>query len=216
MNRFAWDFRIEQVPDVPNAFVYGNYQGHRVKPGKYTAKITYNGKATVSSMLIIPDPRLDVADKDWEDQQQFLRNVRASITVIHQAIIDIRKVKKQVQAYNELLKDQADKKELVDAGKTLIKKMDDWESDLIETRQKNGQDVINWPSKLNAEYFQLLDVADTHDPRITQGATDRFADLERKWSASKSIMNDLLNNDIAEYNRKFREGGIPAIIVGGK
>ncbi len=215
LNRFAWDFRIEQVPDVPNAFVYGDYQGHRVMPGNYYARITYHGQVSESPVQIIPDPRLKVVQKDWDDQQQFLNQVRGSIASIHQAIIDMRKVKKQVQAYNELLKDQLDKKALVDAGKALIKKMDAWESDLIETRQKNGQDVINWPSKLNAEYFQLLGVADAHDPRITQGARDRYRDLEQQWSASQTEMEKLTSKDIADYNRKFKEQGVPAVIVGG-
>ena len=101
-------------------------------------------------------------------------------------------------------------------GKELVKKMEAWESDLIETRQKNFQDVINWPSKLNAEYFQLLGVADTHDPRITQGAKERLADLQKKWEASKAQLQELKEKDIASYNKKFSEAGIPAVILEGK
>ena len=62
----------------------------------------------------------------------------------------------------------------------------------------------------------MLDVADTHDPRITKGARDRFADLEQKWKTSKGKMNDLLNKDITDYNQQFKEKGIPAVILNDK
>ncbi|MEQ8424841.1 MAG: glycosyl hydrolase, partial [Cyclobacteriaceae bacterium] len=216
INRFAWNFRLENIKDVPNAYVYGNYQGHLVAPGKYKARMTYKGAWTETDFEIISDPRVKASSSEWTAQQQFMDQVESRIADIHEAIISMRKVKKQVETYNEMLKAKDDSKDVVDAGETLIKKMTEWEANLIETRQKNGQDVINWPSKLNTEYFQLLNVADAHEPALTQGAKDRFKDLESQWGAYKQQMQTLVSKDIAAYNAMFKAKNIPALITEGK
>ncbi|MEQ9592372.1 MAG: glycosyl hydrolase, partial [Cyclobacteriaceae bacterium] len=213
VNRFAWDFRHENIKDVPNAYVYGNYKGHQVAPGKYKAKITYKGQSSETDFEIISDPRVKATAATWESQQQFLSDVESRIEEIHEAIISMRKVKKQVETYNEMLKSKDDAKEVVDAGKALLNKMTKWESNLIETRQKNGQDVINWPSKINTEYFQLLGAADVHEPALTKGVKDRYADLEKQWANYKQEMQGIIGNDIAAYNNMFRIKNIPAVVT---
>lgn len=216
VNRFAWDFRHENITDVPNAFVYGNYTGHQVAPGKFKAKMTYKGSTTETDFEIISDPRVKASAADWSAQQLFLTQVESRIADIHNAINAMRKVKKQVETYNEMLSSKEDAKDVVEAGKSLLKKMTDWESNLIETRQKNGQDVINWPSKMNTEYFQLLSVADAHEPVLTQGVKDRYKDLESQWSNSKQQMQDIVSKDIAAYNAMFKAKNIPAVVTESK
>ena len=158
------------------------------------------------------DPNLKVSAADWNEQQSFLKKVGENISAIHTAILNMRKVKKQVENYNELLKDKKENKELIDAGKALIKKIDEWEANLIEIRQRNFQDVINWPSKLNAEFFNIKGLADVHDPRITNGLKVRLADLEAEWNKYKTTMEVELKKSIDEYNQKFKSANFPAVI----
>jgi len=213
VNRFAWDFRTESLPEIPNAFVYGDYRGHRVAPGKYKARMTYKNETSEVELEIIQDPNLKVTAGDWSAQQQFLEQIENRIKEIHESVNAMRKAKKQIENYNEVLKDRADAKEVVTSGKELIKKIDKWEETLVQTKQKNFQDVINFPSQLNTEYFAVRGVVDVHDPRITQGARDRFADLEKKWAVYKEQMNALRNTEVAAYNKLFKEKNIPAVLT---
>jgi hypothetical protein len=213
VNRFAWDFRHETIKDVPNAFVYGSYNGHRVGPGRYKAVISYGGETSSVEFEIIPDPRVKATAAQWAEQQQFLTEVESTIEDIHGSINSIREVKKQVALHNEVLKSKDDAKEVVEAGEQLLKKIESWESNVIETRQKNGQDVINWPSKLNAEFFQLLGVADSHDPVLTKGVKDRRQEIESQWSNRKQEIQQLIDKDIAAYNEMFKSENIPAVVV---
>ena len=91
-------------------------------------------------------------------------------------------------------------------------KIEKWEGNLVEPRSKNFQDVINFPNKLNSEFLQLRGVADSHDPRLTKGAQDRAHDVKTDWAKYKSQMNQLIEKDIAEYNRVFREKNMPALM----
>ena len=111
-----------------------------------------------------------------------------------------------------LLKDVKDSKELVEKGKELIKKIDEWEASLIETRQKNFQDVINFSSKLNVEFLYLKNLADAHDPRITEGLKSRNADLDKEWVKYRNIYDKDLRKTIDNYNALFKNKNLPAII----
>jgi hypothetical protein len=139
--------------------------------------------------------------------------VEDRIKEIHSSVNAMRKVKKQLENHQELLKNRAEMKDVVDAGKDLIKKIDSWEGNLVQVRQKNFQDVINFPSKLNTEFFAVRSVVDVHDPRVTQGARDRFADLEKEWSMYQQQMKSLQSNDLAKYNDLFKQKNIPAVVM---
>ncbi|HAC25035.1 MAG TPA: hypothetical protein DCE81_08980, partial [Cytophagales bacterium] len=82
-----------------------------------------------------------------------------------------------------------------------------------EPRSKNFQDVINFPNKLNAEFLQLRSVADTHDPRLTKGVQDRGRDVQADWTRYKQQMSQLIQNDIGNYNKLFREKNMPALVA---
>ncbi len=213
VNRFAWDFRTETLPAIDNAYVYGDYRGHRVAPGRYKARLMYKGESSDVDFEITQDPNLKVTPADWATQQQFIEQVEARLNEITAAVNAMRKVKKQIENYNELLKEKADARDAVATGKDLIKKIDKWEENVVQTKQKNFQDVINFPSKLNTEFFAVRAVADVHDPRVTQGARDRFADLEKQWKLHQQQLKDLLDKDVAAYNRMFRDKNVPAVIT---
>ena len=125
----------------------------------------------------------------------------------------MRKVKSQIEHHNSLLEEKEDAKELYQAGKDLIRKLVDWEAKLVETRQGNFQDVINFPSQLNAQYFDLRATVDVHDPRLTAGSKQRLVDLDKEWEGYKSNLKRLIENDIKSYNEKFKAQNLPAVII---
>lgn len=216
VNRFAWDFRTEGLVGVPGVFVMGDYSGHRVAPGKYKARLTFKGQSSETDLEIISDPKVTASTGEWSAQQEFLKRAGEGFDELQKSVNKMRQVKKQIETFNESLKEQADAKEIINSGKELIKKIDQWESNLIEPRSKNFQDVINFPNKLNSEFLQLRGVADTHDPRLTKGAQDRARDVEADWTKYKQQMNELIQKDINNYNRMFKDKNVPAVIMDTK
>jgi hypothetical protein len=129
---------------------------------------------------------------------------------MHSEVNELRKVRTRLQDFDRSLSDDTATAELRAKGKSIIGQIDRWESDIVETRIRNGQDVINWPSKLNAEYFNLKGLADAHDPGITAGMKERLADLEGRWKESQKQLEGI-RTSIAEYNEMYRKSGTPAI-----
>ena len=61
--------------------------------------------------------------------------------------------------------------------------------------------------------MQLRGVADTHDPRLTKGVQDRAHDVQADWSKYKQQMQILINLDIGQYNKLFKDKNMPALIT---
>ena len=213
INRFAWDFCTDALPEVPGVFVYGDLSGHRMAPGRYKARIKFKGETSETEFDLLADPNLKVTNEDWIAQQQIIQQAEDGLKEVHNSVNNMRKVKKQVEGYNELLKNDTNAKDIVNAGKEILKKLEKWESNLIEPRSKNGQDVINFQNKLNSEFLQIRSVADAHDPRITQGAKERFADVQTEWAKHKRTMQEIVTKDITDYNKLFKDKNLPALIT---
>lgn len=213
VNRFAWDFRGENLVDIPGVYVLGDYRGHRVAPGHYKARMTCKGETSETEFEILADPNLKATPADWMAQQELLNRTEGYLNELNTSINSMRKVKKQIETYNDVMKNEKDMKDILDAGKELIKKIDKWESNLTETRSKNFQDVINFPNKLNAEFFQVRTTLDEHDPRVTQGVRDRLQDIQADWQKFKTQMDEIVKKDITQYNKQFKEKNLPALMT---
>jgi len=215
INRFIWDFKTETLPEIPNAFVYGDYTGHRVAPGNYKATIMYKDKTSETSVQVLQDPNLkNVTPADWLEQQEFMKKIEGGIADIHKSVNDLRTVKKQVTNLNELTKGNKQYEELHNAGKDLITKLENWEAKMVQTKQSNFQDVINFPSQLNAQYFELKGYVDQHDPKVSNSAKVRLTDIDKQWAEYKQYVKDNIGKDIEKYNQLFKASNMPAIMFG--
>jgi len=213
VNRFAWDFATEALPEVTGVFAMGDLSGHRVAPGRYKTRVKFKGETSETEFDLVGDPNLKAASEDWNAQQQIIRQAEEGLTEVHNSVNNMRKVKKQLEGYNELLKNDEQAKEIINAGKEILKKIEKWENNLIEPRMKTGQDVVNYPGKLGAEFLHIRSIADSHDPRVTQGVKERFADVQADWAKHKKTMQEIISKDINSYNKLFKDKNLPALIT---
>jgi photosystem II stability/assembly factor-like uncharacterized protein len=211
-NRFLWNLRNENVqPDVKNVFVYGSYDGYAVPPGKYKAQLNFNGTIAETEMTVLANPAISATATDWNEQQQVLASITASISEMHQQVNELRKIRKQLVHHSDILKGVKPAEKVLDEAKKLIESIDAWESNIVEGRIQNGQDVINWPSKLNVEFFNIKRLADAADPRITQGIKTRLADLQSQWNAEKGKV-EAIKKSLAAYNTLYKSQQLEALI----
>ncbi|HQS54613.1 MAG: glycosyl hydrolase [Bacteroidetes bacterium 24-39-8] len=210
-NRMLWDFRTETVePNVKGVYIFGDYRGYAVPPGNYTARLTHNKTVKEVTFKVLPNPGITATDADWKEQQAILENITATISEIHQSVIDLRKVKQQLEHHANIYKDNKQADSLVSTANSLVKTMVDWEANIVESRIKNGQDVINWPSKINAEFFNIKGVADAPNPKITSGLKARMADLQKEWAGEKEKLQGI-KQSIKTYNQLYQSKQLDAI-----
>lgn len=212
-HRFTWNFRRESLPAVDNVFVYGNYGGARVGPGEYTLKLSLNGSSSETQVKVLPNPKVNATMDDFKDQQAVLLQIENTIKDIHEAVIQMRSAKKQLQGYSKLLEDNETAKPLLELGDSLVTRIKTWEENLIQPKQKTFQDVINFNNKLNAQLMHLKGFVDTAEPKVTQGAKERLRDLLTEWNAFKRERDQMIDNEMTSFNALFKSLGLPAIIM---
>jgi len=212
LNRTAWDLRKESLTGINKVFVNGDYRGGLIAPNTFLIRLIA-GKDTVSTeAIILPDPRVKVAIQDFEAQEKFLSKIESYLKEIHTNVIEMRKVKTQVESYNSLLKDKKEMIEVLELGKEIVKKLNNWEDNLISPKQETFQDVINFPNRLNAEFLDLKSRADSHNPLLTNGVKARLIDLEKEWQIQKINLNKIVSEEIGKFNELYKQKEIPALI----
>src|SRR5207253_6208942 len=87
----------------------------------------------------------------FRSQFDLMQAIVGKVTQVHDAVRQMRDLRAQMTALNKRLKDEKNPnaKALADAGAALDKKMTVVEEALIQTKAKSGQDVLNYPIRLN-------------------------------------------------------------------
>jgi len=70
--------------------------------------------------------------------------------------------------------------------------------------------VINWPSKLNVEFFYLKGLVDISDPVITEGVKNKLKDLKTTWTSEK-LKFDAILESVNNFNNQFKNADLPAL-----
>ncbi|MPR36995.1 WD40/YVTN/BNR-like repeat-containing protein [Salmonirosea aquatica] len=212
MNRFVWDMRAKTLPGVPKVFIEGSYDGHKVAPGRFTARLTYTGQVKSATFNILPDPRIKATDAEYQEQQRVLTSVEDKVKEIHKSVLDMRKARKQVSDLADLLKEKSALKSVADSAKILVKSLKGWEEKLVQNKSESNDDVINFLNMLSADYIFVRGELDSNVPGITNGQTQRLAELDAQW-ATLDAEKQVLLGKIAAFNILCREKGIEKITL---
>ena len=216
VNRFTWDFRRAPLPSIHKVFIFGGLAGSRVAPGKYTLRMTLGDVVSETEATILPNPKVLSSAEDFVAQQKMLVSIENTVKEMHESVNEMRSAKTQLSHYAKLLKDSKNADSLLEKGKELTKRINSWEENLIQAKQKTFQDVINFNNKLNAQLIQLKSYIDQANPKVTNGAKERFNDLMKDWQVYKNERDTIINTEMQAYNSLFKTLAIPALILDEK
>ena len=214
INRFVWDLRYEGTPRIPNSPLWGgSTNGPLALPGDYQVRLTVDGKPQTQPFKVVPDPRLQITADDLKKQFDLMQSILGKVTQVHDAVRQIRDIRAQMTALNKRLKEEknANAKALADGGEALDKKMKVVEEALIQTKAKSGQDVLNYPIRLNNLLVALGGVVSSADAAPTRQDYEMFDDLSKQADEQLAKWDDIVKTDLASYNRLAQEKAIPVV-----
>ncbi len=215
-HRFTWDFNREALPAISKVFVFGGLSGSSVAPGNYTLRLTLESDIVETNVSILPNPNVHSTPQDFAAQQKMLVSIENTIREMHESVNQMRSAKTQLASYAKLLKGNENAKPLIKKGNALTKRINSWEENLIQAKQKTFQDVINFNNKLNAQLIQLKSYIDQADPKVTKGAKERFDDLMKDWQVYKNERDAIIQTEMNAYNALYKSLDIPALIIKNK
>jgi photosystem II stability/assembly factor-like uncharacterized protein len=214
LNRFVWDFRYADAARFPGLILWGGeLRGPRAVPGTYQVKLTVNGKAQTQSFEVKRDPRISTSQADFQKQFDLLIKIRDKLTEAHNAIAQIRDVRKQVDELVRRVKDQPDSKAITEAAKSLNARLTTIEETLYQTKNQSSQDPLNFPIRLNNKLAAVADVVASADAAPTEQSYTVYEEQVSAINAQLQQLEQVMRVDLSKFNQLVREQSIPAVIV---
>lgn len=217
LNQFVWNYRLPNATTLPGLILWGgSLAGPKVVPGSYQVRFSVDGKpVSTETFNIKADPRLATTPAEFQKQFDFLNQTREKLTATHEAILEIRDVRKQLEDLSARMK-SPEQKDLRDKAAEIGKKLTAVEEELMQTKIKSSQDALNFPIKLNNKLAALSSVVDGADYAPTNQAYDVYNDLTGKIDAQLAILARIKAEDITAFNRLFAEKNLPVIVTKNK
>lgn len=160
---------------------------------------------------ILRDPKYTTRDEEYAEQFEFLTDIKNKFDEVQTTIKQIRQVRNQLNTLKENLKDQYPA-ELDTLGLSIHKKLSAIEERLYQTKAKSGQDVLNYPIRINDKLSGLFDAVNQNTAPSIQ-SREAWEDL--KTLADEEILNfqKLMANDVREFNRLIRDKNIDYLYI---
>lgn len=215
LNAYQWDLRAAPPASLPgNVNIWGTTNGYQISPGRYQVRLTVGNVVRTQGFEVRNDPRVTTAAAELAARDSLARTLNARVGEIHDALIRLRDVKEQVSRFVERTKETPSAAAIAGKGKEIVGKVDVLDPQL-STRAANGQDVINYRNGINAQYAFLLGNVEGSDV-VSQPSRERFAELERLWTALRAQVETLERQDVPAFNKLLQDGGVSGVIVQGK
>lgn len=212
LNRFVWDLRGESIKGVPTVFIEGSYDGYRVAPGVYVAKLVMGNQVATTQIVVKAHPGLSFTQAEYEEQASFIKAIVEEASLIHSEVIQARKTASQLKETASLLNGRANADALVKQAEALHQALKAWEDDVVQNKAKSNDDIINFVNKITADYVFLKGEADTNVPYVTQGQKQQFQTLHAQWLALKA-RKESIEAAVKTFNADISKAGIGRIIL---
>jgi photosystem II stability/assembly factor-like uncharacterized protein len=205
LNRFVWDLCYADLPSIENVLIEGSNSGRKVAPGEFTIRLKINEQAQTTNFKVLADPRINASVKDYQLQDSMLKLTSEDVEAIHVSVVQMRKVQEQLNQFVKRAEDNKSLEALAKTAKELSKTIKDWEEVLIQPKSQSNDDVINFVNKLSANLIFLKGEMDSNIPYITEGQLKRYQELHGEWKALEKQKQNLLANEIKNFNEACRK-----------
>ena len=206
---FVWNMYHKEIEKPEEGLILWNGSTSPVlaAPGKYTAKVTIDNTVTEQPFTILADPNYKVSDADLKAQEQFLLSVADNFSSIMKTLKGIKEIRTQIQTVQKKTKDTVFQKQcagILDNLKTI-------EEALHQTKAKSGQDVLNFPIRLDDKIAGVFEAAAAGYTAPTKQVNETFADLKAQVDIQLKLYDNLKKDGIKALNEAVHKLGIPII-----
>ena len=213
MNQFVWDMNYPPAEKVEGLILWNGVIGSpKAAPGKYTARFRYEKDSVEVPFVIKADPNYKMTEADYDEQVGFLLQVRDKFSDIQKAIKDIRAIRTQINDFTGKM-DSVTTKVIKKMGDSINKQMTAVEEALYQTKSKSGQDVLNFPIRLNDKIAGLYSVAASGQNPPSKQSKEAFAELAAQADVQLAKLKKIMDTDLKAFNKMINDKQLPVIGV---
>ncbi len=216
MNKLMWDLSFK-APDITEGtfLAYGYKEGPLAPTGNYSVRLTYGDKILNQVFKVDKDPRWTATDADLQAQYDLAKQALDELNRAHLEVRQIRSIKSQADAVVARATKAGKGTELKKLADALKKKLTDLEEELIQTKNKAGQDPINYPPMFDDQLDWLYLVVNSQDAKPTDGCYDLYRDLKKQGDDFAKKLSDIIATDLKSFNEQIQKDAMGGIIIQG-
>ncbi len=211
MNEVSWDLSYPGALRVPGMILWGgDLSGPTAIPGKYMARLTVNNESFEQEFEVLPGPKSSSSVDDLREQFDFALGVRDKLTDTHQAILDIRQLRNDIDDVESKL-NKDDHADILKITGDLKKDITAIEESLYQTKNRSRQDPLNYPIKLGNKLAALNGVVMTGDWKPTDQSYKVRDMLVDEIDVLLDWLKAIIKDEIPELNRVLHDNNIEYI-----
>jgi len=208
-NRLIWDMRYPGFKSFEGMVLYSSPNvGPKVAPGKYNIKMTYNDQILQKEFEIVKDPRVKISQADYQDQLEFLINVRDEVSRANQKIIDIRNIKNNMIFILEKTRNNVELQEMINKYLTDISEI---ENNIHMTKNQSRQDPLNYGIRINNRIAFLLADSQRGDYPPTDQSKEFFIQIKKELDTEILKLDALIDKHSQKIENYLKENKIELI-----
>ena len=207
--QFTWNLYHKEIEKPSDDLILWNGSTSPVlaAPGKYYAKVSIDKDSTVYPFELIADPNYKVSNADLKAQEQFLLEVAASFNTIMKALKGIKEIRTQVQVLQKKTKDSSFQKQ----SESLLASLKTIEEALHQTKAKSGQDVLNFPIRLDDKLAGVFESAASGYVAPTKQVKETYIALKLQVDEQLKMYETIKKEGVKALNDAVHKLMIPII-----
>ena len=190
----------------------GGTQGPTAPPGTYQVRMIVDGSPVNTETFVLKkDPRTKATPADLAAQFAFLQQIRTRTTEANDAVKTIRWIRSQLDDRDKRMSGQAQTDFRAMAAK-LREELSVVEDSIYQTKNRSGQDPLNYPIRLNNKIAALAGVAGSAEARPTKQTSDVMTVLSAQLTVELKKMKTVLDARLPTINATLRKVNLPEIV----
>ncbi len=213
-NTFTWNMSYEDAKKFEGMILWwASLAGPKAVPGNYKVQLSVGDQVLEQAFTIAKDPRTSTSDAEFKKQFDFIKSIGDKLTESHTAIINIRDVRKQMDTYIGRLPKEDQYQDLRDAATAIDSTLTSVEKTLYQTKNRSGQDPLNFPIRLTNKLASLNSMTRNGDYPPTDQAIAVRDELISKIDAQLKIYQSVIDQELPKFNKMIRDKQIDAIML---
>ncbi len=209
MNEFQWPMTWPDGPKMVDTQFHGRPGGPLALPGTYSVRLDVGDWSQTQSFNLVKDPRIDTSDEAFVAQFGLLRDIQDKLSSLVEAVNEIRALRKQLDAWNERLGDDA--AGVVELATSVKEQLDTVEGQLVQAELTSPGDSLNYREMLFEKLSGLTPVVASADRPPTRQSFQVFEKLSGQIDEQLAALATVRDTDLAELNRQLRDLGVDIV-----
>ncbi|MGI9594375.1 MAG: glycosyl hydrolase, partial [Patiriisocius sp.] len=214
-NYHSWNMRGKGAKRLAGMILWwASTSAPQAVPGSYKVVLEVEDMPAQSKVFsILADKNAETDLAGMQLQFDFITDVNNTVDKAHTSIEKIRAINTQLKAFKAQYKDEDAIKDLVKKADTLSEQLSAIEKALYQTKNRSGQDPLNFPIRLTNKLAHLNSLVGMDDfPPTTQ---DIAVKNELTGAINKELdaLDALISQEIKSFNQEFNNKQLNYLFV---